>query len=146
MRFQRKLVNDILVSDNGFGKLTYEKIKNNDLIYLTLDELEDMQEQRYRFFHFCVHFDDKFFYRLRQCIDMADKIQAIILHQPAEYESMIDFQRTINVPIIYIPHSVNDDIWHWSMIGVFSDNLIDQFRKIFNNTKINEKPHKLLGL
>lgn len=137
---------DVLVSDNGFAKTTFDKINDNNLKYITLDNLEDLREERYRYLHFCVPYDDKFFYRLSQCIDMADKIQVVILHQPAERDTMIKFQRRTKMPIIYVPHGEDDDTWYWSMIGELSDALFAPFKKIMGDAGVKEEHKVMLGL
>lgn len=137
---------DILVSDNGFGKSTYDQIKYEGLKYTNLNNLEDLQEEWYRFIHFCVPYDERFFYRLRQCIDMADRVKVIIIHEPVEYDSLIKFQRRTKMPIIYVPHGVDETIWYWSMIGEFSDALFVPFTKILDNAGIKEEHHVMIGL
>ncbi len=77
---------------------------------------------------------------------MVDKIQVVIIHQPAEYDSMIEFQRRVKMPIIYVPHEKDDTIWHWSMIGTFSDALFTPFKRILTNVGIKEEHHTMLGL
>jgi hypothetical protein len=144
---------DILVSDNGFGELTYKQLQQKGLKYTNLENLEDLKDERYRYLHYCAPFEERFFYWLRQCIDIADRVQAVIIHEPVEYDNLIKFQRRTQMPIIYMPHGTPDTVqaggplvWYWSMIGEFSDALIVPFKRILEEAGIREEHKVLVGL
>ena len=109
-------------------------------------DLEYLKGQKYRYLHYHGDFNDHTFYKLDQCINMADKIKVIIIHKPIEYDGLIEFQRRTNIPIIYVPHNNDEKIWYWSMIGTISDGLFIPFIKILRDSGIEEEHHVMVGL
>ena len=87
-------VTDIFISGNILGNKVYEKIKYPGLKYTILDNLNYLKDENYRFLHIFTTYTEKFFYQLRQYVDITNKIECIIIHQPVEYEDFIKFQRS----------------------------------------------------
>ena len=144
---------DIFISSNVLGNKVYEKIKYPSLKYAILDNLDYLKDESYRYLHIFTPYTDKLFYQLHQCVDITNKIECIIIHQPVEYEELIKFQRSTNIPIIYVPHDTPDTIiaggfiiWYWSMIGTLSDGLFIPFIKILDDVGIGEEHRQMIGL
>ena len=144
---------DIFISGNILGDKVYEKIKYDDLKYTVLGNLNYLKDQNYRHLHIFATYTDNLFYQLRQCVYIANKIECIIIHQPVAYEELIKFQRSTNIPIIYVPHDTPDTmiaggrvIWYWSIIGTITDGLFMPFVKILDDVGIGEEHRIMLGL
>ena len=143
---------DIFLSGNALGNKVFEKIKYKGLKYSIVDNFNYLKDN-YRYLHIFTTYDDRFFYRLCRFINIVDKIECIIIHQPVEYEELIKFQRSTNIPIIYVPHDTPETmiaggriIWYWSMIGTLSDGLFMPFVKILDDVGIGEEHRQMIGL
>jgi len=147
------IMTDIFISGNILGNKVYKKIKYPSLKYAVADNFNYLKDCNYRHLHIFTTYDDRFFYRLRQFVDISNKIECIIIHQPVEYEELIKFQRSTSIPIIYVPHDTPETtiaggrvIWYWSMIGTLSDALFIPFVKILDDVGIGEEHRQMLGL